>query len=442
MPLNNETLSILQLNERLSKIISTAPGLKNVWVVGETCDVRTSSGHCYLELVEKDERGTNLSRIRAIIWAGTLRSLAQRFYDGTGKTFVSGIKVRVKVTAAYHPNYGMSVTISDIDPAYTAGDAMRHRAEILERLTKEGILELNRKIAWPYTPNRIAVISAPGAAGYGDFINQLLGNTRRFRFYVDFFPAVMQGESTVPTVLTALSAISQQADRYDIVVIIRGGGSTSDLSAFDNYELAAAIARFPLPVIVGIGHERDVTVLDYVANTRVKTPTAAAELLVERIGGAFDALGRAAELIHQTVAARIASHREFLAHSQATVPGAADRIMSRNRSTLERYAMSIATTALTSISAKTEQLNKYCSDLRSAVNRTMERNVEMLKSSAVLLKALSPETVLARGFSLTMLADGTVLRSASQAPAGVVIKTQLAEGWLESQIITESKTSK
>lgn len=406
-----DAISILELNQRLSNAIAMAPDVRNVWVTGETSDVRLSGGHCYLELIEKADDGSNRSRIRANIWAGVFRNLAARFKSETGFDFTSGIKIRACVTASYHPSYGMSVTISNIDPSYTAGDAVRRRNEILQRLTAEGLLELNRNLRWPLVPNRIAIISAEGAAGYGDFLNQLFTNSERLRFSVRLFPAVMQGDRTVPTVISALSAISARQDEFDAVVIIRGGGSTSDLAAFDDYNIAAAIARFPLPVIIGIGHERDITVLDYVANIRVKTPTAAAEHLIERVGRVNAALTRVTERIYQAAARQIAANRELLAHASASLPGYTRNNILMRRADIERDIQIVTTSAL----------------------RHIERAKERLQRADDLLRVLSPEAVLARGFSLTLLDDGSVLRTPQQAPPGTTLTTRLASGTITSK---------
>lgn len=432
----DRTLTVLELNQRLSDTIAACPELKNVWVVGETCDVRTSGGHCYLELVEKDEKGGNRSRIRAIMWANVYREQALRFRNLTQTVFASGIKIRARVTASYHPAYGMSVTISELDPSYTAGDALRRRAEIVERLSKEGILEANRKLPWPPAPTRVAVISARNAAGYGDFINQIYSNSRLLRFSVELFPAVMQGESTVPTVLGALERISARADEFDIVVIIRGGGATSDLSAFDSYELASAIARFPLPVITGIGHERDVTALDYVANTRVNTPTAAAELLIDRVSSLLDALGRAADSIYSVAVRHIADNRELLAHAEASLPGVTNRLLLQERARIDRFTMSIASTTLSAVSLRIEKLKHYGADIAKAVTNTLRNRTEQLRRDEQMLCVLSPDAVLARGFSLTLLADGRVASNAADVPEGSVITTRLAKGELVSKTIS------
>ena len=285
-----QPLTLLELNSRISRLLATAPGINNVWIMAETSDVRRSGPHCYLELIDKDaDTGTPRARARATIWGSVFPRLNDTFAAATGSPITSGIKVMVLASATFHPVYGLSLNITAINPEYTLGDLLRRRREMIARLRAEGILELNRQLAWPAVPSRIAVISAQGAAGYGDFINQLYTNPHRLRFTTRLFPAALQGRDTAPAIIDALTRIAESDEQFDCVVIIRGGGATTDLASFDDYSLAAHIALFPLPVIVGIGHERDITLLDYVANLRVKTPTAAAEWLIAR--GA-DALGR------------------------------------------------------------------------------------------------------------------------------------------------------
>ena len=278
-----EVITLQQLNRRIIDAINGTAGLQGVWVVAETSDLRVTGGHCYFEMIQKHpDTGAQLARGRAVIWASQYQRLNGAFSAATGSPLQTGIKIMAKVNVSYHAVYGLSMVVTDINPEYTMGDLLRRRNEMISRLKREGIIDMNRELGWPEPLQRIAVISARGAAGYGDFINQLYHNTSRLRFETRLFPAVMQGDNTAPTVISALEAIASAADSYDCVVIIRGGGGSSDLASFDNYELAANIAQFPLPVIVGIGHERDVTLLDYVAALRVKTPTAAAEWLISR----------------------------------------------------------------------------------------------------------------------------------------------------------------
>ena len=279
-----DALSLYELNNLVrSRLEHAFP--EEYWVQAELSDVRSNAtGHCYLELIEKDARGNNLiARARAMIWNQVYRLLKPYFEQETGQAFVSGLKVLVKVTVGFHELYGYSLTILDIDPSYTLGDMARRRREILAKLEEEGVLTLNKELEMPLLPQRIAVISSATAAGYGDFCNQLAGNPYGYVFYPRLFPAMMQGERVEESIIGALNRIYSHAEAWDVVVIIRGGGATSDLSNFDSYLLAANCAQFPLPIITGIGHERDDTVIDAVAHTRVKTPTAAAEYLIARV---------------------------------------------------------------------------------------------------------------------------------------------------------------
>ena len=255
------------------------------WVVAEISDLNENfSGHCYLDLVEKDEHSDNLlAKARATIWASAYRMLKPFFETTTGYELTAGIKIMVSATVEYHPVYGLSLNVKDIDPSYTLGDVERRRKEIISRLEKEGVLDMNRDTDLPLVPQKIAIISSKTAAGYEDFLEQLLNNGYGYKFYTKLFPAVMQGEKTESSIIQALEEIFEHESFFDLVVIIRGGGSKSDLASFDSYELAFHVSQFPLPVITGIGHEQDDTIVDLIAHTRLKTPTAVAEFLIDRL---------------------------------------------------------------------------------------------------------------------------------------------------------------
>lgn len=425
-------MTLLQLQQRVTALLNVA-STRDVWVTAELMDVAVRGGHCYMELVQKDSRGVStVARARAIIWAGTFYGLNEKFRAQTGQTFASGLKVMVKVSVNYHAVFGLSLIISDVDASYTLGDLLRRRREILERLKNEGILEQNRQLDWPEVPWRVAVISAPGAAGYGDFVNQLLGNRFNLRFKVKLFPAVMQGDRAPSTIISALEAVAGDDSEWDCVVIIRGGGATSDLAAFENYDLAAKIALFELPVIVGIGHERDITVLDYVANMRVKTPTAAAEWLV---GRGHEALARLQTLAVDIAAAArsvTAGYNQRLAHCAGMLPVLPGAVVDRQRSRLNA-----ARAAMASLVGRTDvekmRLEASGRGVAVATCNIINRNTERLTALGRLLEALSPEATLRRGFSVTRV-DGRAVTSAAQLAEGTVVTTIFAEGSAESTI--------
>ena len=386
-----ETLSLYELNALVRQTLEREMSA-TYWVQAELSDVRVNaSGHCYVEFVQKSPQGNALlAKARGTIWANVFRMLRPYFEESTGQAFVPGIKVLVCVSVSFHELYGYSLVVHDIDPAYTLGDLARRRREILKQLEEEGVLTLNKELPMPLLPRRVAVVSSPTAAGYGDFRHQLAHNPRGYYFHVELFPAVMQGDAVEETLLDALDRINARLEEFDVVVIIRGGGATSDLSGFDTYLLAAACAQFPLPVITGIGHERDDTVLDSVAHTRVKTPTAAAEYLIARMDEAAGRLYDLAIRMKQAVHNHLSQEHRHIDQLRRRIPASAYRSLSQSR---------LALVALRK-------------DLRQAVSRLLERRRHHLALLAQRVADASPEKQLARGYSLT-LKDGRVVRDAS-----------------------------
>lgn len=426
-----QSLTLLQLNQRIAALM-TVPDTQNVWVTAELSDVAVRGGHCYMELLQKHpETGATLAKARGVIWANVYSRLATDFMTATGQRFASGLKVMVRASASMHPVYGMSLVISAINPEYTMGDLLRRRREILERLQKEGILELNRQLQWVEVPQRIAVISARGAAGYGDFINQLYNNPSRLNFKIQLFEAVMQGDRTPSTIIAALDLIASQQEEWDGVVIIRGGGATSDLVAFEDYDLAAHIAQFPLPVIVGIGHERDVTVLDYVANMRVKTPTAAAEWLISRGDVALEWLRSTGASILQIVSDRIAGCKQQLSYYEALLPTAPLTAVEREQARLRGDMMTLAQISARRIAPELARLDHVEKSIASATEMVLRRRNDRLDAMQAMLNALSPEATLRRGYSITRV-GGKAVTDASQITEGTQIETTLANGTIIS----------
>ena len=406
----NDSLSLVELNALVRRSIR-ACFPDTYWVQAELSDVRVnSSGHCYLEFVQKDAGGNSLvAKARGIVWANTFFRLKPYFERETGQAFVSGIKVLVKVTVDFHELYGYSLTVTDIDPTYTLGDMARRRREILDRLQREGVLTLNKELELPELLQRIAVISSPTAAGYDDFCNQLSHNAFGFVFYPRLFPAVMQGDKVEQSVISALDRIYGELERWDAVVIIRGGGATSDLSGFDTYNLAANCAQFPLPVITGIGHERDDTVIDMVAHTRVKTPTAAAEFLVNHLRQTAERLEDFACYIRQEVPSRLSHEKERLDNWQARIPSKVQMRLQK-----EGFAQ--------------ERLSER---LRVALRVRLQTEKHRLELWFRQIEAASPDRLLKRGYSLT-LKNGKAVTDASRLHPGDEVETRLAKGTFRS----------
>ena len=409
-----EALSLYDLNALVRRSLEQCLP-DEYWVQAELSDVRTNStGHCYLEFIQKDPRSNNLiAKARGTIWANVYRLLKPYFEESTGQAFVSGIKVLVQVTVSFHELYGYSLTVQDIDPTYTLGDMARRRREILKQLEEEGVLTLNKELEMPVLPQRIAVVSSPTAAGYGDFCHQLKNNSRGFFFHTELFPALMQGDRVEEFVLSALDAILNRQEDFDAVVIIRGGGATSDLSGFDTYLLAAACAQFPLPIITGIGHERDDTVLDSVAHTRVKTPTAAAEYLINCMDLAADELEVLISQLHESVRSRLTEEHRKLISYRNRIPSAVVRRVSDAK-------LALLTTR---------------KDISLAVQTLLSRQRHRLELLQQRLADASPEKMLARGYSIT-LKDGKVVKNGDVLQLNDEIVTRLYQGEIVS-IVTD-----
>lgn len=431
--MSETAITLLEFNSRVKGLLQDN-SVQRCWVVAETSDVGVRGGHCYLELIQKDpERGQTLAKARAVIWANRFAMLRYAFETATGQAFGSGLKVMVEVTASFHELYGLSLQITNINPTYTLGDMARLRMEILRRLKAEGILTMNKELEWPSVAQRIAVISAGTAAGYGDFIDQLHRNPSGIQFYTCLFQATMQGVNTVPSVIAALERINRHVDLFDCVVIIRGGGATSELNSFDSYELAANVAQFPLPVISGIGHDRDNTVIDEVASVRVKTPTAAAEWLIDRAQQALDNLNALTDGVIDLANRMVSDSRQQLAYISGVIPYAVRTILERNRAKLDLYMQQIPMRASMRVDAARKDLSRYRELVRMAVRQQLRdaaRRVDMLERQVNLL---SPQQVLRRGYSLT-LKNGKAVTDASVLQPGDVIETHLAKGTVKSEV--------
>ena len=410
--MEQQALSLHELNGLVKRSIrSCLPD--TYWIQAELSDVRTNySGHCYLEFVQKDASGNNLiAKARGTIWSNIFKMLKPYFEQETGQAFTSGIKVLVEVSVEFHELYGYSLTVLDIDPTYTVGDMERKRREILRQLEEEGVIDLNKELEMPMLPQRVAVISSATAAGYGDFCNQLANNPRGYGFRTELFSAIMQGERVEESIIAALDAIYERMEEFDVVVIIRGGGATSDLSGFDTYELAANCAQFPLPIITGIGHERDDTVLDKVAHTRVKTPTAAAEYLIARMDKCADALDEMSARLTESVR----------------------RLLLWEHQRMERLKQRIPSAVYKRLGDAKYRLFSAQRDLQMASRQFLSVKKHRLELLQQRLNDALPEKQLARGYSIT-LKDGKTVKDASALKEGDMVTTLLHHGKVESVV--------
>ena len=427
-----EPISLLEYNNRIKGLLYD-PTVQSCWVTAETSDLRVSRGHCYLELLQKNDAGVTIARLGAVIWASTFAQLNYHFQQVTGKPLASNMKVMVKLSANFHEQYGLKAIINDINAEFTLGDMERIRREIIAKLTAEGIIDMNRQLDWGPAPQRIAVISARGAAGYGDFLNQLHNNDHGLKFYTCLFEAVMQGANCVPSVIAALDRIAAVEDMFDCVVIIRGGGSTSDLNSFDNYDLGANIAQFPLPIITGIGHDRDVTIPDMVSKLHVKTPTAAASFLVQCGKAQLDRLSQLTEAIAIISREAIAHSREQLAYYGNFIPLTAQKLVETSRLKLKNLAQALPLVLNSRLDNERVGLHHKREAMKQAVTSRIDREKLRLEALGDKLTLLSPQNTLNRGYSLTTV-NGHVITSATAVAPGDRIVTALKDGSITSTV--------
>lgn len=420
------TITLQEFNNRIKRLLAD-PSVMNCWVVAETTDVRINQ-HCYLQLLEKNPKtGATVAKIKAIIWGSQFRFLNARFKQVTGRDIGNDMKIMVCLSVNYSPQYGLTVVINDINPEFTLGDMERQRQEILNRLTQEGIIGQNKTVPVPPVLQRIAIVSAAGAAGYGDFMKQLTDNKYGVCFYPCLFQATMQGVKTVPTVLAALDKVEQNQHLFDCVVIIRGGGGTEELNSFDNYDLARRVATFPLPVIVGIGHERDITVLDYVAGIRVKTPTAAAEHIILQAANALAHIGDLSNQVVSIARDYIARAKEQLSYYAGNLPIMVQRIIDTNTLRLQNFIQNIPLHVQRRIEGENAQLARQKDAIKNAVAQVKMKETMRLEALGDKIELLSPRKVMARGYTLTTC-EGKIMTDAAQLEAGKLVTIHFRDG--------------
>ena len=424
-------LTLLELNGLVKEVLETTLD-EEYWVEAEVASVREVKGHCYLELIQKDERSnTPVAQASAKCWRSTWMLLRPRFERVTGRQLQAGMKLLLEVYANFHEAYGFSWIVTDINPEFTMGDMARRRREIIRRLHEQGIFDMQKELSLPAFAQRIAVVSSEGAAGYGDFCHQIESNGYGLRFSVTLFPAVMQGETVEESVVAALDRIARKSDDYDVVVIIRGGGATSDLTGFDTLRLAENVCNFPLPIITGIGHERDESILDLVAWRSVKTPTAAAAFLVDHLQEVAVFLDEAAERIARHVGRQMQSEKTRLQRLAASLQPIAQLSLKRHSQRLETISLSLSPNAKMMIQHRRQSLDRLFSLLPPLSKIYMQRCEQKVDNLAVRIKASDPQTILKRGYSITTF-EGKIVRNAKDLKSGQEIETQLAQGRIKS----------
>lgn len=432
-----KTLSLYELNSIVASVIDIDMQ-GDYWVVAEISELREVRGHCYMELVEKDElSNTPIAKASAKCWTSRWCMLRPMFERITGQRLHAGMKVMLSVHAQFHAAYGFSWIVSDINPEYTMGDLARRRQQIVAQLKAEGVFDLQRELTLPLFAQRIAVVSSDGAAGYGDFCRQLHDNSAHYIYKVELFAATMQGEAVEHSVIAALNRIYSRHDSFDVVVIIRGGGATSDLSGFDTLALAENVANFPLPVITGIGHDRDESILDMVAHTRVKTPTAAAQLLVDNLVRTESMIDAARQSIVDSTQRRMQRERVRVESLSARIPMMFSLVKTKEEARVDMLARRIETATQRRIATALMQIDSLQAKLQSAVNRQLVDARHRLQLIEQRVEAVNPERLLQRGYSITTY-NGRAVRNATELPEGAVVETRVEKGKFTS-VVTKNK---
>ncbi len=451
-----EEYSLYTLTELVRHTIS-ATFEDPLWVIAEVNRVSFDSrrGHVYMELVEKDKETDHvIAQMRATVWSSNRSAVIQKFELFTGQEFRAGIKILVRGYVNYHNVYGLSFNIIDIDPEYTLGDIHRRKMEVIRQLKEEGIFEMNKELDLPLVIQRIAVISSAQAAGYEDFVNHLENNSYGFAFYHELFTVYVQGENAEASIIAALDRIYSRIELFDVVVIIRGGGSRTDLSAFDSYDLAANVAQFPIPVITGIGHTRDESVVDMVAHMSLKTPTAVADFIVSRAADfaaeVFDMRNRIIRASQMFMANKkleltnlnnsfregvrnfLWQHRYSLQSVYSRIRSAPSIPAAHRRNLLQKWDR-LVVSVQNAFSARYQQLEEAKAKLNDGLSAIFEKQRNSLEKLAIIIRQNDPKNVLKKGYSIT-LHNGKALTSASEVKSGDVIETQLFDGKILSEV--------
>jgi exodeoxyribonuclease VII large subunit len=432
------------------------------WVIAEISEIKeNSAGHCYLELIEKQSDEKNVrARIKAIIWSNRYRFLKAFFENITGESLQEGLKILVKTKVEYHELYGLSLIISDIDPAFTIGEMAMKRQLVIKKLEEEGVFSMNKELPFPAFPQRVAVISSKNASGYSDFINQLKNNSFGYSFYTALIETSLQGTETEKSVISALDRIANHVDLFDLVVIIRGGGSQTDLSWFDNYNIAYHVTQFPLPVITGIGHDKDVSVTDMVANRSLKTPTAVADFLVDSVAASENYIVEMSTGIIDGSRIIIEKNRNRIETSGIKLLPLARVMMSEVRDRLSSKIIDIlnigkelifraslipsnqksllSANANSYILQKEMLVNRNVQRLSTSINNCLSVNNVRLKSLGSTLQLLNPENILQRGYSITSI-NGIILKNNEQINNDDIIDTQLYKGTIKSRVVEKKE---
>ncbi len=458
--MNQEIFSLYEITTLVREVINYSFN-ETYWIKAEIAKIKeNTSGHCYIELVEKSEQNDGvIAQCQAILWRNIYFIVAARFREITGQPLSTGMKILFRARLEFHQIYGFSLHIIEIDPHFTLGELIARKKQIIEQLKREGIFDINKMVTFPKVPQRIAVVSSKTAAGYYDFIKHLQENPSRYQFHIQLFQAIMQGVKAESSIIKALEKIFERCENFDIVVIIRGGGSQVDLSCFDNYLLASHVAQFPLPILTGIGHEQDESIVDMVAHRAFKTPTAVAVFLIDTMAEFEFNLNHQLDKTIKLSSNIILQHKHFLSNLNRQIPAFIKEILHYQYNRIDNMHLKAKNIALRAIEKNYNRLEFSLANANFSVNKFIQRNENILNSIFPTITTLihyqikqqlnhlnmlntkaalsDPAHILNKGYSITLL-DGKVLKKASDIPEGAYIETILYEGKLISKVIKKN----
>jgi len=449
--------TLYELNKNIQNSIKLAFA-NSIWIKAEIAQIKENySGHCYMELVEKDVKSDKIiAQAKATIWANVFKILKPYFETTTGRKITEGLNVLICVKIDFHEVYGFSLNVIDIDPAFTVGDLALKKAEIVRKLKEEGIFDMNKELELPLVSTRIAIISSETAAGYTDFVTHLLDNVYNYVFGIKLFPAIMQGDKAESSIIEALDKINAEGNNFDLVAIIRGGGSQLDLSCFDRFELALNVAQFPLPVITGIGHEQDDSIVDMVAHTRLKTPTAVADFIIENVNQFENKLDNSSIYLSELINEILDVNNQRINSLLYKLPVTISNQLASGNSMLDSYIYKVSKLISLNVNKhlyvndlQTQKIYKAIKyrmlmsknniqSFNSLLINMLAHKIESYKSNLKYfensVKLVDPETILKRGFSITLFNNVPIFDS-SHVKSNEIIETKLFKGSIISKVV-------
>lgn len=450
-------ISLFELNQQIRQAMEERFP-ESAWVIAEISEIKTSaSGHCYLELIQKDDRSASIkAKAAATIWAATFRMLRPYFEMTTGRPLAEGMKILIRATVEFHEIYGLSLKVMDIDPTYTIGELELQRQQTIQQLIDDGVFDMNKQLPFPEIPQRLAVIASEKSAGYQDFMHQLLSNAPGFYIKTSLYGAIMQGKDAEPSILQALENIFEERDKFDAIVLIRGGGAQADLSCFDSYRLSQHLAQMPLPVITGIGHTKDISIADMVSHTSVKTPTAAAEFILSAMVEADQKFSQFGSWVADYLESffwlandnlRQHAHnfkkiQNIIALKQRRVERIAMEIKSIVDQKLSKEALRVNTFQLfakrapvTILEEKNKLLSKIKNTLIHQLAQTLLTEHKLLHTRSLIITNMHPDNLLRKGFSITRI-NGKTVKSVAAIESDKILETTFIDGTITSKVMT------